>query len=171
MTNRYSLMFISCWVFFPLESAGNLSLTADGMLLSFNSSTYWGEKVPLSNILSSHQLSVCYSDPSSRTSDFPLGKRELDFFPLRYQQGKKKNSFTSQGHLMQQISTSNQFISKALSKLLSTRFWCKNPSVLSAWITLKSVCTNSDFSFLLSEWNLTMTTISNLNPDLHLTKP
>lgn len=90
MTNRYSLMFISCWVFFPLESAGNLSLTADSMLLSFNSSTYWGEKVPLSNILSSHQLSVCYSDPSSRTSDFPLGKRELDFFPLRYQQGKKK---------------------------------------------------------------------------------
>lgn len=81
----------------------------------------------------SHQLGVCSPDPSSHTSDLLLARENWIFSACYQQRRKSKNELLPpEGHLTQQISTSNQFISKALSKLLQTRFWCKNPSVLSA---------------------------------------
>lgn len=81
----------------------------------------------------SHQLVVCSPDPSSHTSDLLLARENWIFSACYQQRRKSKNELLPpEGHLTQQISTSNQFISKALSKLLQTRFWCKNPSVLSA---------------------------------------
>lgn len=81
----------------------------------------------------SHQLGVCSPDPSSHTSDLLLARENWIFSACYQQRRKSKNELLPpEGHLTQQISTSNQFISKALSKLLQTIFWCKNPSVLSA---------------------------------------
>lgn len=81
----------------------------------------------------SQQLGVCSPDPSSHTSDLLLARENWIFSACYQQRRKSKNELLPpEGHLTQQISTSNQFISKALSKLLQTRFWCKNPSVLSA---------------------------------------
>lgn len=159
MTIRYSLMFISCWKSqFDLRQPAAVLRPSDLL---------W--KVPLSNPPNSLRLCV---DP--RRHLWPLlGKRKLDFFLCTISRGRKKHemsscAFTSQGHRMQQISTSNQFISKALSKLLQTRFWCKNPSVLSAW-SQRRVCADWDFSvcpnyFLLSAWTLVRNeTFSNIN--------
>ena len=124
-------MFISCWLFsLTVSWKSQFDRRQRAAVLQ---PLHLLKEARLSNMPNSQQLGVCSPDPSSHTSDLLLARENWIFSACYQQRRKSKNELLPpEGHLTRQISTSNQFISKALSKLLRTRFWCKNPSVLSA---------------------------------------